>query len=76
MELLTNILKETPNVGALLLLCFWFLRALEKQNKRYERLEAEHEAAREHSRTVIEANTRVLAQVMEIIRKCKGPEND
>jgi len=71
-NLLIQLAKEAPNTVALLVVVAWFLRALNKQNDRYDRFESEHEEAREHSRQVIENCTRTMAQVVEVMRKCPG----
>jgi len=64
--ILLKIAAEAPNTVALLIVVLLFLRYLERQNKRYDVLD-------NHSRTVIEANTKAMAQVVEVMRGC--PEN-
>jgi type II secretory pathway component PulJ len=69
-EIIKSFLKDTPTIAAMLVMAWWFLNALERQNVRYEKLEERHEEARTHSRAVIEANTQVLTRVVETMRKC------
>lgn len=48
-----------------------FVKTIEAINARYDRMEKEHEEARKHSREVIEANTRTLARVAELMNRCE-----
>ncbi len=66
---LTDLLKQTPEIAAMLLLAFWFLKALSRRDCVLKDVAAHcHEMVRDRTEAARD-NTRMLGETCEVIRE-------
>lgn len=71
-QLVTEAVKQAPNLAVLAFVVFLFLKHLRSYNQMIRDINKENVAAREQSRVVIEENTSAVAQNTEVLRQIRS----
>jgi hypothetical protein len=71
-KVITELVSSSPAIVAIIIIIILFLRHLSSRDELLRALHTEHEESRRASRIVIEENTRVIGEHLELSREVAG----